>query len=403
MSSEKVYLIGAKRSAIGSFLGALKDTHPSDFGSQVLRKLLADTNIPVDKIDEVIVGNVLQAGVGQGLGRQISIKSGIPVTVPAYSINMVCGSGMKSVMNAYTAIKAGLGNLIVAGGIESMSQAPYLISSNARYGTKMGNMEMSDVILKDGLVDAFTNTHMGITAENVAEKYGISREEQDEFAYNSQVKTIKAIDDGLFKDEIIPIEIKTRKETIVFDQDEYPNRNTNLDKISKLRPAFKSDGLVTAASSSGINDGASFIIVASEKAVNEYGLTPIAELIAVGQGGVEPNVMGLGPVPAIKQALENANMKLNDIEVIELNEAFASQSIGVILELSDGHGLTRKEILSRTNVRGGAISLGHPVGMSGNRIIVTLLHEMKRNNNKFGLASLCIGGGMGTAVIIKNI
>ena len=403
MSSEKVYLIGAKRSAIGSFLGALKDTHPSDFGSQVLRKLLADTNIPVDKIDEVIVGNVLQAGVGQGLGRQISIKSGIPVTVPAYSINMVCGSGMKSVMNAYTTIKAGLGNLIVAGGIESMSQAPYLISSNARYGTKMGNMEMSDVILKDGLVDAFTNTHMGITAENVAEKYGISREEQDEFAYNSQVKTIKAIDDGLFKDEIIPIEIKTRKETIVFDQDEYPNRNTNLDKISKLRPAFKSDGLVTAASSSGINDGASFIIVASEKAVNEYGLTPIAELIAVGQGGVEPNVMGLGPVPAIKQALENANMKLNDIEVIELNEAFASQSIGVILELSDGHGLTRKEILSRTNVRGGAISLGHPVGMSGNRIIVTLLHEMKRNNNKFGLASLCIGGGMGTAVIIKNI
>lgn len=401
--NKKVYLVGAKRSPIGLFLGSLKDLHPSEYGSQVLSKLLEEVKIPVADIDEVIIGNVLQAGVGQGLARQISIKSGIPVEVPAYSINMVCGSGMKSVMNAFTSIKAGMANLIVAGGVESMSQAPYLVSAKTRTGHKMGNFELEDVILKDGLVDAFTNIHMGITAENIAERMGITRDEQDEFAFNSQSKTIKAVDNGVFDDEIISIEIKQKKETIIFNRDEYPNRKSTLEKIKTLRPAFKSDGLVTAASSSGINDGASFTIIASEDAVKKYNLTPIAEIISIGQGGVDPSIMGLGPTPAIRNALNSSNLKLSDMEVIELNEAFASQSLGVMNELSKEHNISKTEILEKTNILGGAISLGHPVGMSGNRIIVTLVHEMKRKNDKYGLASLCIGGGMGTAVILKNI
>jgi acetyl-CoA C-acetyltransferase len=401
--SNKVYIVGAKRSPIGSFLGTLKDLHPAEIGVQVLKQLFIESKIPRDQIDEVIVGNVIQAGLGQNVARQIAIKSGVPQEVPAYTVNMVCGSGMKTVMNAYVSIKAGMSNLIVAGGVESMSYAPYLVDAKIRSGNKMGNLEMKDSILKDALHDSFTEgMHMGITAENIAFKHGLSREALDQFAYESQQKAIKAVDEGRFKDEIVPIEIKTRKETIVFDQDEYPNRQTSLEKMAKLRPAFKSDGLVTAGSSSGINDGASFVILASESAVKAHNLTVIAEVVGIGQAGVDPNVMGLGPVPAVKHALNHANLKLSQIDLVELNEAFASQSLGVIEEVIAEHHVDKETFMQKTNVNGGAIALGHPVGVSGNRIIVTLVHEMQKRSLTYGLASLCIGGGMGTALIIKR-
>jgi len=399
---QKVFIVGAKRSPIGQFLGTLKDVHPSDLGATVLKQLLAETKIPVDKISEVIVGNILSAGVGQGIARQISIKSGIPVSVPAYTLNMVCGSGMKTIMNAYMGIQAGFSSLVVAGGVESMSRAPYLASYKVRDGVKMGDFVLQDHILTDALTDVFSEVHMGMTAENIVDKHHISREDQDAFAYQSQVKAIKAVDSGRFNEEIVPIQIQTRKETIIFDKDEYPNRTTNPEKLAKLRPAFKKDGSVTAGNSSGINDGASFTIIASEEVVKKYNLPVLAEIIAIGQGGVDPSFMGLGPVPAIKNTLENANLKLKDMELIELNEAFASQSIGVIKELAEAHNVSETDILSITNVNGGAIALGHPVGVSGNRIVVSLLHEMIKLNRHIGLASLCIGGGMGTAIIIKR-
>ncbi|MFA6648020.1 MAG: acetyl-CoA C-acetyltransferase [Candidatus Izemoplasmatales bacterium] len=400
--SKKVYIVGAKRSPIGSFLGTLKDVHPSELGTQVLKALLAETNVPKDKITEVIVGNILPAGIGQGIARQISINSGIPETVPAYSLNMVCGSGMKSIMNAFMGIQSGFSEIVVAGGVESMSGAPYMVSGKTRSGSKMGNMELVDHMITDALTDAFTNTHMGITAENIANKHSITREAQDKFAYESQVKAIKAVDSGRFKDEIIPIVIKTRKGDIVFENDEYPNRTTTPEILAKLRPAFVKDGSVTAGNSSGINDGASFTIIASEEAVKKYNLNVLAEIVAIGQGGVDPNYMGLGPVPAIRSLMNNYNMKLKDIEILELNEAFASQSLGVVKELSEEHNLAEEEILEKTNPNGGAIALGHPVGVSGNRIVVTLLHEMIKQDKHLGLASLCIGGGMGTALVIKR-
>lgn len=401
--SQKVFIVGAKRSPIGSFLGTLKDVHPVDLGCQVLKQLLADTQVPKDLIDEVIVGNVIQAGLGQNIARQISIKSGIPQEIPAYTLNMVCGSGMKSVMNAYVGIQAGFSNLVVAGGVESMSGAPYIVSSKIRDGVKMGAFDLKDTILQDALHDSFVpGMHMGITAENIATKHQLTREEMDQFALGSQQKAIQAVDLGKFTDEIIPIEIKTKKETIVFAQDEYPNRATNADKMAKLRPAFKNDGLVTAGSSSGINDGASFLILASEAMVKAHNLPVLGEVVAVGQGGVDPNVMGLGPVPAVKDVLNRAHMNLNDMELLELNEAFAAQSLGVVNELAEAHGVSKQALLEKTNVNGGAIALGHPVGVSGNRIIVTLIHELKKQNKHLGLASLCIGGGMGTAIIVKR-
>ncbi len=399
---KRIFIIGAKRSPIGSFLGALKDVHPAEMGKQVLTKLLEETKVPKDEITEVIVGNILPANIGQGIARQISIKSGIPETVPAYSLNMVCGSGMKSIMNGYMGIKSGFSNIVVAGGVESMSGAPFLITGRTRSGYKMGAMQVEDHMLKDALTDPFENMHMGITAENIADKHSISREEQDKFAYESQQKAIFAVDSGRFDAEIIPIEIKTRRGVKIFDKDEYPNRTTTLEIMSKIRPAFKKDGSVTAGNSSGINDGASFTIIASEEMVKKYDLPALAEIIAIGQGGVDPNYMGLGPVPAIRNTLKAANMKLSEIELIELNEAFGSQSLGVIKELAEEHDLTAEEILERTNVNGGAIALGHPVGVSGNRIVVTLLYEMIKRDLKIGLASLCIGGGMGTALIIKR-
>jgi acetyl-CoA C-acetyltransferase len=401
--SQKVFIVGAKRSPIGSFLGALKDVHPVELGTQVLRGLLRDTKVPVDKIDEVIIGNVLSAGVGQGIARQISVKAGIPVEVPAYSLNMLCGSGMKSVINAFVSIQSGISQLIVAGGVESMSQAPFLMPAKSREGFKMGDFSIVDHMLTDGLTDAFDKVHMGITAENIASKHQIPRLDQEQFALASQEKAIKSVDAGVFDGEIVPIEIKTRKETIIFSRDEYPNRTTSMDKMAKLRPAFKPDGVVTAATSSGINDGASFILLASEAAVKSYNLTVLAELIGIGQGAVEPNIMGLGPVPAIRHALDFAHLKLNQIELIELNEAFAAQSIGVVKELSQEHHMMESQLYSIINPNGGAIALGHPIGASGNRIIVSLIYEMIRSKKHTGLASLCIGGGMGTAVIAKLV
>ncbi len=399
---QKVFIVGAKRSPIGAFLGTLKDVHPAEMGKQVLSKLLEETKVPKEEISEVIVGNILPANIGQGIARQISIKAGIPDTVPAYSLNMVCGSGMKAIMNAYVGIQAGFSKLVVAGGVESMSGAPFLTTGKIRSGYKMGTIQTEDHMIKDALTDAFGEMHMGITAENIVDKHQITREEQDNFAYESQQKAIKAIDSGRFDEEIVPIEIQTRKATVVFDKDEYPNRTTTPEILAKLRPAFKKDGSVTAGNSSGINDGVSFVIVASEEMVEKFNLPVLAEIVEVGQGGVDPNYMGLGPVPAIKDVLSKADMSLSEMDLIELNEAFASQSIGVVRELAEEHDLTAEEIYARTNVNGGAIALGHPVGVSGNRIVVTLIYEMIKQNKQFGLASLCIGGGMGTSIIIKR-
>ena len=401
---QKVYVVGAKRSAIGSFMGTLSALHPADFGSQVLKQLLEEKNINTKDIDEVLVGNILPAGLKQGLARQISIGAGIPAEVPAYGVNMVCGSGMKTVMTGYANIALGLQNLVIAGGAESMSNAPYLVPAQVRSGVKMGEQPMRDHMLYDALTDAFNGYHMGITAENIVERYGITREEQDAFAWDSQKKAMAAQDAGKFKDEIAKVVIPNRKGDIVFENDEYINRTTSLEKLQTLRPAFKKDGSVTAGSSSGINDGASFIILASEDYVKANHLTPLFEVVGIGQGGVDPSVMGLGPTPAIKNALKQANLDIKQIDTFELNEAFAAQSLGVIKELTDAFDITKEEILAKTNPNGGAIALGHPVGASGNRIIVTLIHEMlKRPELNYGLASLCIGGGMGTAVILKKV
>ncbi len=399
----KVYIINAKRSPIGKFLGGLSTLKPSELAGQVIKKTIQESNIDPRNIDEVILGNVLPAGHGQGIGRQASIYAGIPNEVPAYTLNIICGSGMKSVMNAYSQIKSGIANLIVAGGVEVMSQSAYVTSPTVRTGNKMGSMELTDTLINDGLTDSFNNYHMGITAENIAKKHNISRERQDMFAMRSQERAIKAVDSGRFKDEIVPIEVKTRKSTVVVDTDEYPNRKTTLDILNGLRPAFKNDGSVTAGNASGINDGASILILASEEAVEKYNLKPIAELVSVGQGGVDPQVMGLGPIPAISDALNRAKMKLTDMELLELNEAFAVQSLGVMEELKVIHNVTDEWFDERTNLNGGAIAIGHPLGASGARITTTLIHEMIKRNLTYGLASLCIGGGMGTALIVKAI
>jgi acetyl-CoA C-acetyltransferase len=364
---------------------------------------LADAKVKPEQVDELICGNILSAGLGQGIGRQISIKAGIPASVCAYSINMLCGSGMKAVINGMAEIVNGDLYIVVTGGVESMSNAPFLVPKDLRKGIKMGGYQVADHMLKDGLTDAFEDIHMGITAENVAAKHGITREQQDTFAWGSQQKAIKSVDEGAFDAEIVPLKVKIGRDEVEFDRNEFPNRGTNLEKLGKLRSALKKDGTVTAGSSSGINDGASFVLLASENAVRELGLTPMAEILGTGQGGVEPNVMGLGPVPAIRKALKKASLKLSDMELIELNEAFAAQSLSVVRELSEEHGMSEEAIKEKTNLFGGAIALGHPVGASGNRILVTLLYGLKRTNRNLGLASLCIGGGMGTAVIVKKL
>lgn len=399
---KKVYIVAAKRTAIGRFHGGLSPLSAADLGSKVVADILKTTPIDPAKIDEVIVGNVLMAGQKQGIARQAAILGGIPFTVPAYGVNMICGSGMKSIMNGWLTIASGMQNIVMAGGTESMSNSGFILPGVIRRGNKMGNMVALDHAVCDGLTDAFEDYHMGITAENIAEKYAISRQEQDEFAMASQNKANKALEKGVFDREIIHLEVKDRAGIYSIDVDEFPNKLTSFEKLSKLKPAFKKDGTVTAGNSSGINDGASFVMLASEQAVKEYDLTILAEIIAVGQAGVAPSFMGMGPVGAIQNALNYANLNLSDIEVLELNEAFAAQSIGVITELGKVQDLTKAEILNRTNKNGGAIALGHPIGASGNRIVVSLVYEMIRSGNSLGLASLCIGGGMGTALILKR-
>lgn len=399
---KKTYVVSAKRSAIGSFLGSLTTVKAVDLGATVVKALLEDAHVAPENVDELLCGNVLSAGLGQNIGRQVSLEAGIPETVCAHSVNMVCGSGLRTVMEGVMSIQAGFNDIVVAGGVESMSGAPYLLPANTRTGNKMGNFTAVDHMIYDALTDYKHNIHMGVTAENIANKYGITREEQDALAYASQQKAIAAVDAGRFKDEIVPVAVKLRKETVVFDTDEHPNRKSNPEKLAGLRPAFVKDGSVTAGNASGINDGASFVLLASEDAVAKYNLTPICEVVGIGQGGVDPLTMGLGPTPAIRNALNYAGLKLQDVELVELNEAFAAQALGVVHELVEEHGIDREAFMKITNVNGGAIALGHPVGASGNRILVTLIHEMIKRDTKVGLASLCIGGGQGTAVIVKR-
>ena len=398
----KSYIVSAKRTAIGSFLGGLATVKPKDMGSAVVKALLEDANVAPENVDEVICGNVLGAGLGQNIGRTIALEAGIPETVCAHSVNMVCGSGLRTVMEAVMSIQCGFNDIVVAGGVESMSGAPYLIPANTRTGNKMGNFTVVDHMIYDALTDARANIHMGVTAENIAKKYNITREEQDAFGYASQQKAIAAVDSGRFKDEIVPITVHLKKQDVIFDTDEHPNRKSTPEKMAKLRPAFVKDGTVTAGNASGINDGASFVLVASEDAVKKYNLTPMCEIIGIGQGGVDPLTMGLGPTPAIRNALNYAGVKLDDMDLVELNEAFAAQSLGVLHELQEEHGIDLEQFKEKVNVNGGAIALGHPVGASGNRILVSLIYEMIKRDAKLGLASLCIGGGQGCAVIVKR-
>lgn len=400
---KKVFIVAAKRTAIGKFMGSLSSFNSGELGAIVIKEIIKESGISPENVDSVIAGNILSAGQMQGVARQASILGGIPNEVPAYSINMVCGSGMKAVMNGYAEILSGLSDVIIAGGTESMSNAGFILPGGVRTGIKMGNIQAVDHMVCDGLTDAFNKYHMGITAENIAEKYGITREAQDAFSFSSQQKAIKAVDSGAFDKEIVTVEIVSKKETILFNKDEFPNRASTPEKLAMLKPAFKKDGTVTAGNASGVNDGASFVMLASEEAVNKYGLKPMAEIVSCGQGGVDPAYMGLGPVPAIRKALKNGGLKLSDMELIELNEAFAAQALGVIKELIDEHKVSREWIDQHTNINGGAIALGHPIGASGNRILVSLVHELKASGKKVGLASLCIGGGMGTAIVVKAV
>ncbi|MCG7342965.1 acetyl-CoA C-acetyltransferase [Sporosarcina sp. ACRSL] len=391
--SNEVVIVSAVRTAIGSFLGSLKDVSASELGGIVIKEALSRSGVKAEDVDEVIMGNVLQAGLGQNPARQAAIKAGLPETVPAMTINKVCGSGLKAVHLARQAILAGDADIVVAGGMENMSQAPHLLK-NARDGFKMGDQKLVDSMISDGLWCAFNDYHMGITAENLCDRYSITREEQDAFSAASQEKAAAAIENGKFKEEIVPVEIPQRKgEPIVFDTDEYVKLGTTTDKLGKLRPAFKKDGSVTAGNASGINDGAAAFVVMSKAKADELGITPLAILTANANAGVDPAVMGIGPVQAVKNVLEKSGMDLADIDLIEANEAFAAQSLAVDRELNFDK--------NKLNVNGGAIALGHPIGASGARILVTLIHEMRRRDAKTGLATLCIGGGQGVATIVQ--
>jgi len=391
----KTVVVSAKRTAIGNFGAAFKDVSAVDLGVAVLKAILSETGIQGEQIDEIIIGNVCGAGLGQNVARQISIKSEIPVTVPAYTVNKVCGSGMKSVTLGALMIGTGEADIIVAGGTENMSQIPYA-SPDTRWGCKMGNRNLVDLMIRDGLSDIFNDCHMGLTAENLAEKYNITREEQDIFSAQSQNRAEAAIKSGRFKDEIVPIIIPQRKgEPLVIDTDEMPRPGVTPENLSKLRPAFKEGGTVTAGNASGINDGAALLLLMSEEKAKELGLPIMATLVNYASAGVDPAYMGYGPVPAIAKVLKKSGWNFNNIELIELNEAFAAQSLAVFKGLEE-EGIGKID-LSITNVNGGAIALGHPIGASGARIIVSLLYEMQKRDVHKGLAALCIGGGMGIA------
>ena len=393
---KEVYLVNMCRTAVGSFGGSLKGIPAVKLGALVIEEALKRAGVDKKDVDEVLFGNVLQAGLGQNPARQAAIYAGLPIETPATSLNKVCGSGLHAVSLAYRSIKAGEADCIVAGGMENMSLAPYVSNSN-RWGARMGNYSMVDVMVNDGLWDAFNNYHMGTTAENVAEKYGITREMQDELALRSQTRAAEAVAAGKFKDEIVPVVIPQKKgDAIVFDTDEYVKAGTTMDKLAKLKPAFKRDGgTVTAGNASGINDGAAAIVVCSGEFVEKHGLKPMAKVVATGSVGVDPTIMGMGPVPSVRQALKKAGLETSDIDLYELNEAFAAQAAAVSAEL----GLTAETV----NVNGGAIAIGHPIGASGARILVSLCHELAKREGKYGVASLCIGGGMGEAVLVERV
>lgn len=387
-------IVAAVRTPIGSFGGSLKDVSAVDLGVTVVKGALEQAGLKAESVDEVIMGNVLSGGLGQNVARQISVKSGVPISSPAFTINKVCGSGLKTIQLAAQAVLLGDANIVVAGGTESMSQAPYVLQQQ-RWGARMGDSKVLDTLLSDGLMDAFDGYHMGITAENVAEKYGITREQQDAFAVHSQRKAVAAVKAGRFKEEIVPVTVPQRKgDPLIFDTDEYPRENASLDSMAKLRPAFKKDGTVTAGNASGINDGAAAVIVVSRDKAEELGLPILARIKSYASAGLEPEYMGCGPIFASRKALDKAGLKASDLDLVESNEAFAAQACAVNQELE-----LETELV---NVNGGAIALGHPIGASGARIFVTLLHEMKKREAKYGLATLCIGGGMGTAVVVER-
>lgn len=388
-------IVSAARTAIGSFNGALATTSAIDLGATVIKAALERAQLDPQQVDEVIMGNVLQAGLGQNPARQALLKSGLAETVCGFTVNKVCGSGLKSVALAAQAIQAGQAQAIVAGGMENMSQAPYLLDAKARWGYRLGDGQLSDVILRDGLICATHGYHMGITAENVAREYGISREMQDELALLSQRKAVAAIDSGAFQAEIVPVSVTSRKKTVVFERDEFPKADSTAEGLAALRPAFDKAGTVTAGNASGINDGAAALVVMEESAALAAGLTPLARIKAYASGGVAPALMGMGPVPATQKALQLSGLTLSDIDLIEANEAFAAQFLAV--------GKTLGFDPQKVNVNGGAIALGHPIGASGARILVTLLHALSAHDKTLGLATLCIGGGQGIAMIVERM
>lgn len=390
----KAVIVSACRTPVGSFGGGLKDVSAREMGALVIAEALKRAGIKPDMVDEVIFGCVLQGGLGQNISRQCSLDAGVPVDVPTFTVNKVCGSGLKTVELAAQAIKAGDADIVVAGGTESMSGA-FFAMDKARWGYRMGEGKVIDMMIKDGLWDAFNNCHMGITAENINDQWGNTREEQDELALRSQQRATAAINEGRFKDEIVPVVVKTRKGETVFDTDEFVRPNTTMEGLAKLKGAFKKDGSVTAGNASGINDGAAAVVVMSEKKANELGIKPLAAVLSYASAGVDPKIMGMGPWPSSLKALEKAGLSLDDIDLIEANEAFAAQSVAVAKEL--------KFDINKVNVNGGAIALGHPIGASGARILVTLLYEMQRRNAQKGLATLCIGGGMGTALVVERV
>ena len=390
----EVVIVGAARTPIGSFGGALAPLSAIDLGTIAAKEAIKRAGIKPEDIDEVIIGNVLSAGLGQNPARQVAIGAGLPDTTPAITINKVCGSGLRAVSMAAQFIMLGDADVVLAGGTESMSNAPYLVPS-ARWGQRMGDAQLIDYMVHDGLTDIFNHYHMGITAENIAEQWNISREEQDKFALESQLRAEKAQKEGKFKDEIVPVEVPQRKgDPIIVADDEYPKHGTTLEKLAKLKPAFKKDGTVTAGNASGINDGAAMLIVMSKEKADQLGLKPLVKIRSYASAGVDPKIMGYGPVPAVRKALERAGLKAEDIDLIEANEAFASQALSVVKDL----GLSPEKV----NVNGGAIALGHPIGASGARILITLIYEMIRRDAKTGVATLCIGGGQGTAVIVER-
>jgi acetyl-CoA C-acetyltransferase len=390
---EDAVIVGAVRTAVGSFGGQFKDVPATELGAHAVRAALERAGISGEEVDEVVLGCVLQAGLGQNPARQAAIAAGIPNEVPATTINMLCGSGLKAVAIASQMIRAGDVDIVVAGGMENMTRAPYLIPSG-RFGARMGDAQLIDSMVHDGLWDAFNDIHMGVTAENLAEQYGISREEQDEFAVSSQQKAERAVADAVFKDEIVPIEVPVKGGTRVVDNDEHPRPGTTAEALAKLRAPFRRDGTVTAGNASGVNDGAAAIVVMSASKANQRGLRTFGTVESYASVGVDPKIMGIGPVPAVRKALARAGLELGDIDLFELNEAFAAQSLAVLRELDIDH--------QRINPHGGAIALGHPIGASGGRILVTLLHEMRRRESRRGLATLCVGGGQGQAAVIRN-